>query len=60
MGNVKLTPRQTASLLNKLDTSARSVNEARAQLFNAMADRQRTSDGDTPPPRPVRGTRKKR
>jgi len=39
MGDVKLTPRQTAAILTKLDDSVRSVSDARAEVIQAMADR---------------------
>ena len=39
MGDVKLTPRQTAAILMKLDDSVRSVSDARAEVIQAMADR---------------------
>ena len=39
MGDVKLTPRQTAAILTKLDDGARSVADARQQVIQAMADR---------------------
>ena len=39
MGDVKLTPRQAAAILTKLDDGARSVADAREQVIQAMADR---------------------
>jgi hypothetical protein len=39
MGDVKLTPRQTARLLTYLDESVRQLNEMRGQLIEAMARR---------------------
>lgn len=39
MGDVKLTPRQTADLLTKLDEGVRNVTEARDRIFTAMAER---------------------
>ena len=39
MGDVKLTPRQTAAILTKLDDGVRSVADAREQVIQAMADR---------------------
>ncbi len=39
MGDVKLTPRQTAALLDKLDDGLRSVADARLAVIEAMADR---------------------
>ena len=39
MGDVKLTPRQTAAILAKLDDGLRSVSDARDQVIQAMADR---------------------
>lgn len=45
MADVKLTPRETAALLNKLDESVDSVQEARQQIIEAMASR-RQDDAD--------------
>jgi ParB-like chromosome segregation protein Spo0J len=39
MGDVKLTPRQTAAILDKLDEGLRSVTAARTAVIEAMADR---------------------
>jgi hypothetical protein len=39
MGDVKLTPRQTAAILTKLDDGVKSVSDARAEVIQAMADR---------------------
>ena len=39
MGDVKLTPRQTAAILDKLDDGLRSVADARLAVIEAMADR---------------------
>ena len=39
MADVKLTPRETAQLLTRLDESLKSVTEARQQLISAMAER---------------------
>ena len=39
MADVKLTPRQTAEILSRLDEGARNVEEARKQLILAMAER---------------------
>jgi hypothetical protein len=39
MGDVKLTPRQTAAILTKLDDGVRSVADAREQVIQAMAER---------------------
>lgn len=39
MGDVKLTPRQAAAMLNKLDEGIRSVTDVRDQVIQAMADR---------------------
>ena len=39
MGDVKLTPRQTAAILEKLDDGLRSVTDARLAVIEAMADR---------------------
>jgi len=39
MGDVKLTPRQTAALLNTLDEGLKSVEDARHQVIEAMAER---------------------
>ena len=39
MGDVKLTPRQTADILTKLDDGVRSVADAREQVIQARADR---------------------
>ena len=50
MGDVKLTPRQTAAILTKLDDGLRSVSDARAQVIQAMADRRLQ--------KPAKGTRK--
>ena len=49
MGDVKLTPRQTAAILTKLDEGLRCVSDARAAVIQAMADR-RTE-------KPTRGAR---
>jgi hypothetical protein len=57
MGDVKLTPRQTAAILTKLDDGAKSLSDARDQVIQAMADR-RT---EKPPPStraPARAGRK--
>jgi hypothetical protein len=39
MGDVKLTPRQTAAILTKLDDGVKSLSDARDQVIQAMADR---------------------
>ena len=39
MGDVKLTPRQTADLLAKLDEGIRSMTAARQRIITAMAER---------------------
>jgi hypothetical protein len=39
MGDVKLTPRQTARLLTHLDEGVRQMTQARDQLIDAMAQR---------------------
>ena len=39
MGDVKLTPRQTARLLTYLEEGVRQLSQARAQLIEAMAER---------------------
>jgi hypothetical protein len=39
MGDVKLTPRQTARLLTHLDEGMRQLASARDQLIDAMAQR---------------------
>jgi hypothetical protein len=39
MGDVKLTPRQTARLLTFLDEGVRQLSHARDQLIEAMASR---------------------
>lgn len=39
MADVKLTPRQTAAILTKLDEGVRNVTEARNAVIEAMADR---------------------
>ena len=39
MGDVKLTPRQTARLLTHLDEGVRQLLQARDQLIDAMARR---------------------
>lgn len=39
MGDVKLTPRQTARLLTHLEEGVRQLTEIRAQLIDAMARR---------------------
>jgi hypothetical protein len=41
MGDTILTPRRTASILRELERATRSVNEARRELIEAMADRKR-------------------
>jgi hypothetical protein len=43
MGDVKLTARQTADLLKKLDEGMRSVSEARNRIIAAMAARRNTT-----------------
>jgi len=57
MGDVKLTPRQTAAILTKLDDGLRSMLDARAQVIQAMADR-RTEKPPKGPRTPARATRK--
>ena len=59
MGDVKLTPRQTADLLTKLDEGVRSVTEARNRIIAAMAARRNTTPSPPAPgrSRPVRKTR---
>ena len=49
MGDVKLTPRQTAAILDKLDDGLRSVTDARLAVIEAMADRR--SEKPAEPPR---------
>lgn len=39
MGDVKLTPRQTADLLTRLDEGLKNVAEARDRIIDAMAER---------------------
>lgn len=39
MADVKLTPRETAAILTKLDDGLRNVTAAREQVIQAMADR---------------------
>ena len=53
MGDVKLTPRETAAILTKLDDGLRTVTEARAQVIQAMADRR--AEAPAPKPRQVGG-----
>lgn len=48
MGDVKLTPRQTAAILNKLDDGLRCVTDARLAVIQAMADRRREKPRETP------------
>ena len=61
MGDVKLTPRQTAELLNTLDNTAKSLGDARAQVLDAMAKRRKVRDPEEPPLRTRREPlRKKR
>ena len=43
MGDVKLTPRKTAALLDKLDGAIDQVAGARRQLIEAMAERQNSN-----------------
>ena len=43
MGDVKLTPRKTAALLDKLDGAIDQVAGARRQLIEAMAERQHSN-----------------
>jgi hypothetical protein len=50
MGDVKLTPRETAELLDTLDDTAKSLGEARSQLLDAMAKRRKGRDSDGPRP----------
>jgi hypothetical protein len=49
MGDVKLTPRQTARLLTLIDDGVRQLTAARDQLIDAMAQRALKR-----PPRPKR------
>jgi hypothetical protein len=51
MGDVKLTPRQTAAILNKLDDGLRSVTDARLAVIQAMADRRAEKPSEAPRPR---------
>jgi hypothetical protein len=39
MADVKLSPRETAAILTKLDEGVRNVTAAREQVIQAMADR---------------------
>jgi hypothetical protein len=57
MGDVKLTPRQTAAILTRLDDGLRNMSEARAQVIQAMADR-RTEKPPKGSRVPARATRK--
>jgi len=57
MGDVKLTPRQTATILTKLDEGLRSMSDARAAVIQAMADRRREKP-PTSSRAPARATRK--
>ena len=41
MGDTTLNPQRTASILKELEHAARSVDEARRELIQAMADRRR-------------------
>jgi hypothetical protein len=50
MADVKLTPRQLAELLSKLDHGLRSVAAAKDQVLQAMAER-RTRRPKSPPSR---------
>ena len=42
MGDTTLTPRRTAEILKELEHAARSVDEVRRELIQAMAERKRT------------------
>jgi hypothetical protein len=53
MGDTTLTPRRTADILKELEHAARSVDEVRRELIQAMAERKRTE----PPARTVRPVR---
>jgi hypothetical protein len=44
MGDVKLTPRETADLLDKLDGAIDQASGAREQLIQAMAEREQPPD----------------
>jgi hypothetical protein len=59
MGDVKLTPRQTAAILAKLDDGLRCVSDARDQVIQAMADR-RTEKPTRGPRSPGRTVLKRR
>jgi hypothetical protein len=41
MGDTILNPRRTATILKELEQAVRSVNEARRELIQAMAERTR-------------------
>jgi len=58
MGDVKLTPRQTAAILTKLDEGLRSMSDARAAVIQAMADRRREKPPTTSARATARATRK--
>lgn len=59
MADVKLTPRQTAAILNKLDESMQCMSDARAAVIQAMADR-RTEKPPKDSRTPARASRKPR
>ena len=42
MGDTTLTPRRTADILKELEHAARSLDEVRRELIQAMAERKRT------------------
>ena len=42
MGDTTLTPRRTAEILKELEHAARSLDEVRRELIQAMAERKRT------------------
>jgi hypothetical protein len=48
MGDVKLTPRQAAAMLTRLDDGLKSVADVRAQVIQAMADRRAEKPRETP------------
>ena len=58
MGDVKLTPRETAAILTKLDDGLRNVTEAREQVIQAMADR-RSAGAPKPKPPSARAPKKR-
>jgi len=58
MGDIILTPRRTAGILKELDLAARSVNEARQEVIQAMSERKRIDSPARPKKSSSRGRAK--